>query len=159
MAANSQYDNERIVRQTEVHDAPTEQLPSTHVVHETTAVGHDHVVREEIVRRPVVQHGVDEVVTEGIDLDHVVARRSTLDRISSVIWFAAGLLEIALGLRIVFRLLEANQANGFVTFVNNVTEPFVRPFQGIFTDPASNGAVLDSAALMAMVIWLVGRYR
>jgi uncharacterized protein YggT (Ycf19 family) len=65
------------------------------------------------------------------------------------------MLEIAIGLRVVFRLLEANQSSGFVTFIYDVTEPFVRPFQGIFTDPTSDGAVLDSAALMAMVIWAI----
>jgi uncharacterized protein YggT (Ycf19 family) len=165
MNAREPYDQERIVRQTEIHDQPTESLPRTDVVRresapvvdEHAAYGHDHVIREDVVvNRPVANYDYpDAAVSENVTIDHVLARRALLDRVSSVIWFVVGMLEVAIGLRVAFKLLEANQSSGFVTFIYDVTEPFVRPFQGIFADPTSNGAVLDSAALMAMVIWAV----
>lgn len=163
MSAREPYDQERIVRETEFHDQPTESLRTTDVVRrESGPVGsdaagysRDHVVREDVVvDRPVTRYDYPEAaVSENLTIDHVLARRALLDRISSVIWFVVGMLEVAIGLRIAFRLLEANASSGFVSFIYDVTEPFVRPFQGIFNDPASDGAVLDTAALMAMIIW------
>jgi hypothetical protein len=165
MNAREPYDQERIVRHTEIHDQPTEALPKAHVVHrESVPVVHedavyadDHVVREDVVVHQPVRHVdyVNDAVSENVTIDHVLARRALLDRVSSVIWFVVGMLEVAIGLRVAFRLLEANEASGFVTFIYNITEPFVRPFQGIFADPASEGAVLDTAALMAMIIWAI----
>ncbi len=163
MSAREPYDQERIVRKTEVHEQPTESLRTTNVVRrEPEAVvpdravyGHDHVVREDVVvNRPAVRHEyADSAISEDVTIDHVLARRALLDRLSSGIWFVVGLLEVAIGLRIAFKLLEANESSGFVTFIYGFTEPFVRPFQGIFDDPAADGAVLDSAAVMAMIIW------
>jgi uncharacterized protein YggT (Ycf19 family) len=162
MAAREPYDQERIVRTSEIHDQPTEPIRRTDVVRRETApvadgplYARDQVVREDVVvERPTTGYAYDEsAISENLTIDHVLARRALLDRISSVIWFAVGILEIGIGLRVAFKLLEANGANGFVDFIYNVTEPFVRPFQDIFTDPTSGGAVLDTAALMAMVIW------
>lgn len=163
MSAREPYDQERIVRHSETHDQPTQSLRTTEVVHrEPEVVVHEHtghegnrVVREDVVvSQPVAHYDyAGNAVSEDVTIDHVLARRALLDRISSGIWFVVGLLEVAIGLRVAFKLLEANATSGFVSFIYGLTEPFVRPFQGIFDDPASEGAVLDTAALMAMVIW------
>jgi hypothetical protein len=165
MSAREPYDQERIVRESEIHDQPTQSIRRTDVVrqapdavvHESAGYAQDRVVREDVVvNQPATSYNyADSAVSENLTIDHVLARRALLDRVSSVIWFVVGMLELAIGLRIAFKLLEANTTSGFVTFIYNVTEPFVRPFQGIFTDPTSNGAVLDSAALMAMIIWAI----
>lgn len=156
MSAREPYDQERIVRQSEIHDQPTESLRVAEVVRrEADPVARDHVIREDVVvERPVARYDhVEAGISENVEIDYVLARRALLDRISSGVWFVVGMLEVAIGLRIAFKLLEANETSGFVSFVYGVTEPFVRPFQGIFNDPSSEGAVLDTAALMAMVIW------
>lgn len=163
MSAREPYDQERIVRQSEIHDQPTESLRTTdvarrepeYIVHEPVAQAGERVVRQDVVvERPVPTYDyADSAISEDVTIDHVLARRALLDRISSGIWFVVGLLEVAIGLRIAFRLLEANATSGFVSFIYGLTDPLVRPFQGIFDDPASEGAVLDTAALMAMVIW------
>jgi uncharacterized protein YggT (Ycf19 family) len=146
MSAREPYDQERIVRHTEVHDEPTEVL---HTVDAGHAHYHDHVVTE----RPATSVYGSDAIREDVTIDRVVERRAMLDRISSIVWFATGLLAIALGLRVAFRLLAANETAGFVQFIYGFTEPFVRPFQGIFAEPAADGAVLDSAALFALVIY------
>lgn len=154
MSAREPYDQERVVRHSEVHDEPTEVLRTTDVVHRAPAHTTDgRYVEDVVVERPVAHPHSADAVREDVVFDHVVERRAMLDRISSIIWFAAGLLEVTLGLRIVFRLLEANEASGFVRFIYGFTEPFVRPFQGIFAEPAAEGAVLDSAAIMAMIMY------
>src|SRR3712207_1104762 len=161
MSVREPYDQERIVRQTEIHDQPTEVIRTQEVVHAEPVyparpVG---VVYEDsvVVERPAYDYSAD-AVREDVAIDHVLARRALLDRVSSIIWFAAGLLEAALGLRIVFRLLEANETSGFVRFIYNFTDPFVAPFNGIFNDPASDGAVLDSGALVAMIIYALATW-
>ena len=92
-------------------------------------------------------------VREDVTIDRVVARRAVLDRVSSLIWFFTGLLEATLALRIVFQLLNANRSSGFVSFIYGFTEPFTRPFQNIFNNPSSGNAVLDSGAIVALIIY------
>jgi len=156
MSSREPYDQERIVRQTEIHDDSTEVVRTQEVVPAAPVYPAQPVAAQYadavVVDRPVHEYSAD-AVREDIAIDHVVARRSMLNRIASVIWFVTGLLEAALGLRIVFRLLEANESSGFVRFIYNFTDPFVAPFNGIFNDPASEGAVLDTSALVAMVIY------
>jgi len=177
MASSEAYDRERIVNH--IHDDPTEVIvkedvarmrqavPREQVVVERAPVYDDVVVEQRaapvydqvVVNRPTEVVGYNSYgyaaddMREDVTIDRVVARRAVLDRVSSVIWFVTGLLEACLGLRVVFRLLEANVNTGFVSFIYNLTDPFVRPFAGIFNDPTSDGAVLDSGALVAMVIY------
>ena len=69
-----------------------------------------------------------------------------------------GILAVLLGLRILLLLLVANEGNTIVDFVYNVTEPFVAPFRGIFAIDAvtpGGGSVLDIAALVALIGWLL----
>jgi uncharacterized protein YggT (Ycf19 family) len=149
MAAHDAYDRERVVRQEEIHDQPTETIRTAEVVHDHgTQAAH----RREVDYVEPAGYGAD-TVREDIEFDRVVARRAILSRVTSAVWFVAGLLFALIALRIVFRLLEANEASGFVRFIYGFTEPFVRPFQGIFAEPAADGAVLDSAALTALVIY------
>jgi uncharacterized protein YggT (Ycf19 family) len=75
-----------------------------------------------------------------------------------VISLLFGILAVLIGLRILLLLLVANETNDIVTFVYNVTEPFVAPFRGIFNfDQVSpgGGSVFDVAAVVALVGWLL----
>lgn len=58
-------------------------------------------------------------------------------------------LEVLLFVRFVLKLAGANQSQPFVAALFGVTEPLVRPFQGIFAIPADSA--FDVAALMAIV--------
>ena len=164
MSARQPYDEERVVRHSEIHDEPTEVIRTAGVVNRREQyVDHDAdaVVVERpagYVERPVGYDYEANAIREDVTIDHVVERRAMLDRVSQIIWFAAGLLEAALGLRIVFRLLEANEASGFVRFIYGLTDPFVAPFNGIFADPAADGAVLDTAAVVAMIIYALATW-
>lgn len=67
-------------------------------------------------------------------------------------------LAVLIGLRILLLLFVANAASPIVDFVYGVTEPFVAPFRGIFSmDQVSpgGGSVLDVAALVAIIGWLL----
>jgi len=70
---------------------------------------------------------------------------------------AFGLIQIVIGARIVLLLLNAREANGLVSGILNVSQFFVAPFNGILNTNAltSGGAVLDLAAVLALVGWSV----
>jgi hypothetical protein len=74
-----------------------------------------------------------------------------------IIVLVAGLIQIVIGARIVLRLLDANIGNGIVAGVMNVSNVFVAPFNGILhtNSLSSSGAVLDIAAVLALVGWTV----
>ena len=66
-----------------------------------------------------------------------------------------GVIEIILGLRLVFTLLGANPDNGFIKFIRSITQFIVGIFEGIFpktaVDEAAN-AVFEPAIFIAMII-------
>lgn len=87
-----------------------------------------------------------------------VRRWNVLERVSQLIYFLLGLLEILLALRFIFRLFDAGSGSTLVDFIYTVTNPLVAPFNGVFNDQALNrGNVLEVSTLLAMLIYaLVG---
>jgi YggT family protein len=86
----------------------------------------------------------------------VVPATSTVDTIRRIVWLAFGVLQSLIVLRIVLLVLGANLENDIVAFIVGVTDPFVEPFRSMFRfDEVSgaSGAVLDLAALVALLAW------
>ena len=82
------------------------------------------------------------------------ARRANLrGRITSIIYFILGVLEVILLLRLLLRLLGANEASGFVVFIYNLSHIFVAPFNGIFNDQALGRSVFETSTLIAMIVY------
>ena len=59
-----------------------------------------------------------------------------LSRIRSTVDYLFCLLYGLIGLEIVLDLAGARESTGFKQFLNYLTQPFLGPFAGIFTDPA-----------------------
>lgn len=68
-----------------------------------------------------------------------------------------GIIQVFIALRIVLLLLNAREGNDLVSFILNVSQVFVAPFIGIFNrdELHSSGAVLDIAAIAALVGWTI----
>ena len=76
--------------------------------------------------------------------------------VTSVVTLLFTVLEVLLLLRFILKIAGANANQALVSALYGVTEPLVRPFQGIFPEP-SGPPVLDIAALLAIVfLFLVG---
>ena len=73
--------------------------------------------------------------------------------ISRTVYFVLGVLEVILLLRLIFRLLGANQSSAFVMFLYNLSHIFVGPFNGIFNDQALGNSVFEISTLVAMVVY------
>lgn len=80
-------------------------------------------------------------------------RAQTLDRVTQVIWLLIGTLEFLLGLRAVLKLVAANPANPFASFIYGITDLFLWPFMGLTVTPAANGMVLEVPTLIAMAVY------
>lgn len=121
-----------------------------------------HVVeRERVVERPVEREYVERptpVTNVNASSGYVAAAPGPLYYIRRIVALLFGILEVLLILRIVLLALAANSGNALVSFVYNVTEPFVAPFRGIFNfnqvSPGGN-STLDVAALVALVGWVL----
>jgi len=74
---------------------------------------------------------------------------------TQLIWLLLGLLEAALALRFVFKLIGVNPANSFATLLYNVTDLFVAPFASLTGAPAAGGMVLEISTVIAMIVYLL----
>ena len=73
--------------------------------------------------------------------------------ITRTVYFVLGVLEVILLLRLIFRLLGANQSSDFVMFLYNLSHIFVAPFNGIFNDQALGSSVFEISTLVAMLVY------
>ncbi len=74
-------------------------------------------------------------------------------RATQLIWLALGVLEAALGLRFLLKLIAANPANPFASLLYCITGAFLAPFAGLTRTPSAEGMVLEVSTLIAMVVY------
>jgi hypothetical protein len=91
--------------------------------------------------------------TEQSVRDVAAERRMNVYQVTRVIWSILALLEIMLGLRFLLKLIGANGASGFGTFVYGTTGLFVKPFAGLVSTWNSGDSILEVNTLVAMAIY------
>jgi YggT family protein len=74
---------------------------------------------------------------------------------TQLIWLLLCLLEAAIALRVVFKLIGVNAANPFATLLYNVTNLFVAPFASLTGAPSAGGMVLEISSILAMIVYLL----
>ncbi len=74
---------------------------------------------------------------------------------TQLIWLVLGLVEAAIALRVVLKLIGVNAANSFATLLYNVTNLFVAPFASLTGAPAAGGMVLEISSIIAMIVYLL----
>jgi uncharacterized protein YggT (Ycf19 family) len=79
-------------------------------------------------------------------------------KIYQLLWFALGLLESLLVLRMVLKFINANPASGFVSFIYRLTDPFALPFSGIVGTTNFQNSPIEWSTLIAMVVYYVVAY-
>ena len=86
--------------------------------------------------------------------DKNVSRANARYWVTTVTYFILGVLEVILGLRLLFRLLGANQDNGFISFLYSLSHVFVGAFNGIFNDQGiGTSHVFETSTVIAMLIY------
>lgn len=81
-------------------------------------------------------------------------RDAEANRGNAWVWYIVGVIDLLLVLRILFHLFGARQV-GFTEFLYGITSPFIAPFRGIFASPRIEGSYFDTAALTAIVAYLL----
>lgn len=85
---------------------------------------------------------------------HAIHKTRTL--ITRLIWYIVGVIAALLALRIVLLLLNANPETPFVDLVYSLSNIFVVPFSGIFTQPDYTRVYVDTSSIIAIVVyWIV----
>jgi len=79
-----------------------------------------------------------------------------LYRGTQIVWYVVGLLEAILAFRFVLKLLGANAAAGFTSFIYGISQPFAAPFLSVFKVTKVEGSVFEWTTLLAMLVyWLI----
>jgi preprotein translocase subunit SecY len=107
--------------------------------------------------------GCHECKVEAMAIDEVDPHRTVStgpggsEVVQRILVLAFGLIQLVIGARIVLLLLDARTTNGLVSGINNLSQIFVAPFEGILrtNSLSSSGSVLDVAAVLALVAWTV----
>lgn len=87
---------------------------------------------------------------------YVAPSTKPLYRGTQIVWYILGVLEVLLAFRFVLKLLGANPAAGFSSFIYSVTYPFTLPFSAVFGASRAGGSVFEWTTVLAMVVyWLV----
>ncbi|MFW5940882.1 MAG: YggT family protein [Chloroflexota bacterium] len=110
------------------------------------------VDRREEVR---VYSDVEREHREHIVQDVGAEREAALSRVTGLIWLLTGILEFAIGLRVLLKLISANPNAPFVDLVYSVTDLFLWPFLGLTVTPQANGMVLEFSSIIAMIVYAV----
>lgn len=110
------------------------------------------VDRREEVR---VYSDVEREHREHIVQDVGAEREAALSRVTGLIWLLTGILEFAIGLRVLLKLISANPNAPFVNLVYSVTDLFLWPFLGLTVTPQANGMVLEFSSIIAMIVYAV----
>jgi uncharacterized protein YggT (Ycf19 family) len=75
---------------------------------------------------------------------------------TQIVWFILGIIEVLLTFRFILKLLGANPAAGFTSFINSVTYIFATPFLNVFrSSRIVEGSVFEWTTLLAMLVYWV----
>ena len=77
-----------------------------------------------------------------------------LYRGTQIVWYILSLLEALLAFRLALKLLGANPAAGFTSFIYGATKLFVAPFLNVFRISKVEGSVFEWTTLLAMLVYL-----
>jgi uncharacterized protein YggT (Ycf19 family) len=114
----------------------------------------DRYERERIVERPAYTAPATGSNVNVGPTTTVVARNDAVWAVTRIVTLLFTVLEVLLLLRFILKITGANANQPLVSGLYGVTEPLVRPFQGIFPEP-SGPPVLDLAALLAVAFFFL----
>lgn len=133
---------------------------------EQLATDKENIVRES--RRRTVSGSVmstepmapmrEEIVREQYVPSERELRYAQMTKVRQFLYYILDVAEVFLGLRFLLRLFGANPSSGFTSFVNQVTQPLIQPFRGLFPNLAVGRGGIEWAAVVAMVIYAVVVY-
>jgi hypothetical protein len=78
-----------------------------------------------------------------------------LRRVTGLIYLGFGILNGLIGIRFLLKLMAANPANPFASFIYTITYPFLFVFQGLTYTPAFEGIEIEFFSLIAIAFYFL----
>ncbi len=78
-----------------------------------------------------------------------------LYRGTQIVWYILSIVEVLLVFRFVLKLLGANPAAGFTSFIYGITHFFVAPFLTVFRISQVSGNIFEWTTLLAMFVYWI----
>ena len=85
--------------------------------------------------------------------DVAVERRLTLGKLAQLVWLVVVVIDGLIGLRVLLKLIAADPVSPFVGFIYTASGLFLWPFAGATASPAAGGMVLETPALIALLVY------
>lgn len=143
-------DEARRVAQHEATAATVERDVNADIAHRAEHGGAAEAIKLDRVASDMRGDAIAEVAGTGREID----RGRTFARISQVVDYLFSLLYGLLAIRLVLALVGARAGNGFVQFIDTVTDPFYSLFRGIVSSPtAEGGFTLVVPIIIAIVVY------
>ena len=76
-------------------------------------------------------------------------------RITGMVYLGFGVLNGLIGIRFLLKLMAANPANPFASFIYTITYPFLFVFQGLTATPSFQGIEIEFFSLIAMAFYFL----
>lgn len=76
------------------------------------------------------------------------------NKANAYVWYVVGVIDVLVALRFIFFILGAKNT-GFTSILYQVTYPFVALFKGIFPSPTSDTGYFDTAAVLAIIVYVL----
>lgn len=84
------------------------------------------------------------------------ARTRPLYRGTQIVWYILGIIEVILAFRFILKLLGANAAAGFTSFIYGASYIFATPFLAVFQNTrVVAGSVFEWTTILAMLVYWV----
>lgn len=89
-----------------------------------------------------------------MDSSYTSPTTKPLFRGTQIVWYILGIIELLLAFRFVLKLLGANPAAGFTSFIYSVSYVLAAPFLAVFrSSRVTEGNVFEWTTLLAMVVY------
>ncbi len=91
-----------------------------------------------------------------MDSSYSSPRTKPLYRSTQIVWYILGIIEILLAFRFILKLLGANPAAGFTSFIYGITYVFAAPFLSVFrSSQITTGNIFEWTTLLAILVYWV----
>ncbi|CAN5877834.1 hypothetical protein BH23GEM9_BH23GEM9_08430 [soil metagenome] len=147
---NVAADDARRVAQHEATTSSVEQDVNADIAARADHGSADEAVRLDRVASDMRTSAIDDAAGQNREM----SRARGTARVSQVVDYLFYMVYGLLAVRLVLALLAARASNGFVQFINTVTDPFYALFRGIVSSPTAEGGY----TLALPIIIAIGAY-
>lgn len=94
-------------------------------------------------------------MAEVVETEAELERARGIARVSQIVDYVFYLIYGLIGLEVILDLLGARESNGFNRLIDRLSSPFLAPFRGLMSDPATGHYQLRLSFLFALIVYIL----